>query len=161
MYEKGARRRRSGWPSANPPMPPAAPQLLERSCSPASVGVPASAAEIGRSRRGNCLPRLPQHSTLTPIARNGGLDIPENIQIRRVGSCPARLHVHQEDVVKLVFNHGHNHTLQDLDIVAQPDAIKNHIAGLLRSGMTVKQVEEKVFARLSIGKPLSGLVEVT
>ncbi|KAN0068169.1 hypothetical protein V8E54_013739 [Elaphomyces granulatus] len=81
-----------------------------------------------------------------PSTRNEGQESRRK-NIRRVGSCPARLHVHQEDVVKLVFNHGHNHTLQDLDIVAQPDAIKNHIAGLLRSGMTVKQVEEKVFAR--------------
>jgi hypothetical protein len=39
------------------------------------------------------------------------------------------------------------HSLQDLDIVAQPEAIKNHIAGLLKCGMTVKQVEEKVFSR--------------
>ncbi|KAN0067417.1 hypothetical protein V8E54_014507 [Elaphomyces granulatus] len=197
----------------NPPMPPTSPQLLERSCSPASVGFSASTAETGRSRRGNCLRRLPQRSTLTPIARNGGLDIPENIEmirqlffgtiqrgslqnehyislgqfeqqwpwvtnfwtrrsegqyrckfwkkpstrsegqgsrgknIRRIGSCSARLHIHKEDVVKLIFNHRHNHSLQDLDIVAQPDAIKNHIAGLLRSGVTVKQVEEKVFAR--------------
>jgi hypothetical protein len=55
-----------------------------------------------------------------------------------------RLCVEREDV-KLVFYHGHNHTLQDLDIVAQPEAIKSHIAGLLRSGMMVKQVEQKKF----------------
>ena len=36
-------------------------------------------------------------------------------------------------VEKLVFNHGYNHSLQDMDIVAQPDTIKITLQGCLEA----------------------------